>query len=69
MVFFVLVFDSSVDSLTRCASPPESVVACCPSLIYPRPTSDNVSSLFLIENIFLKKVEPLQQTNLTLQQC
>ena len=26
------------ESLTRCASPPESVVACWPNLMYPMPT-------------------------------
>ncbi|MNR01446.1 hypothetical protein D3C85_1172510 [compost metagenome] len=37
--------DSSRDSFTRWASPPDSVVADCPSLMYDRPTSINVCSL------------------------
>jgi hypothetical protein len=28
--------------LTRCASPPDNVVACCPNVIYPSPTSSSV---------------------------
>ena len=32
-------FESSVASFTLWASPPERVVAGCPSSIYPRPTS------------------------------
>ena len=46
MVRPVARFDNSVASFTRCASPPESVVEDCPSLIYPSPTSRSVSSLF-----------------------
>ncbi|CFO93633.1 Uncharacterised protein [Bordetella pertussis] len=41
----VLRRDSSSDSLTRCASPPDSVVALCPSRMYDRPTSISVCSL------------------------
>ena len=42
MVFPVETFDSSVASLIRWASPPESSVEGCPSLTYPKPTSYSV---------------------------
>ena len=38
---------SSRESFTRCASPPLIVVAFCPRLMYPRPTSASVSSVRL----------------------
>ncbi|MOA44748.1 hypothetical protein D3C78_1670680 [compost metagenome] len=44
-VFPVSRLDSSRLSLTRCASPPDRVVALCPSLMYDRPTSISVCSL------------------------
>ena len=40
----VLFLESSDASLIRCASPPESCVLGCPSLIYPSPTSSKVCS-------------------------
>ena len=43
-------------SLTRCASPPESVVACCPSVTYPSPTSTNVSIYDEFLALFSKKL-------------
>ena len=46
--------ESSVASFTRCASPPESVVAGCPSLIYPSPTSYSVLIRSRIFGIFSK---------------
>ena len=39
-------FDSSLDNFTLCASPPDKVVADCPSFIYERPTSIKVFSFF-----------------------
>src|SRR5712692_3021435 len=39
---------SSVASLTRCASPPDRVVADCPRWMYPSPTSLSNSSFALI---------------------
>ena len=50
----MLLFASSFVSLILCASPPESVVALCPSLIYPSPTEERTESLFLIEGILSK---------------
>ncbi len=41
--------DSSLASLTRCASPPLSVVADCPSSMYPSPTCCSVRSLLAID--------------------
>ena len=46
---------SSLASLTRCASPPERVVALCPSVTYPRPTSNSVCSLRAIFGWLAKK--------------
>ena len=48
-------FESSVESFTRWASPPLSVVACCPSVMYPSPTSKRVLSFRSIPGISLKK--------------
>lgn len=39
---------NSEANLTRCASPPDNVVAGCPKVTYPRPTSTNV----LIYDVF-----------------
>ena len=44
-VFPVALFESSVASLTLCASPPDKVVDGCPSLIQPSPTSYSVCIL------------------------
>ena len=41
-------FESSVASFTLCASPPDKVVAGCPNLIYPKPTSFMTVNLFTI---------------------
>jgi len=49
--------DSSRDSLTRCASPPESVVACWPNLMYPMPTSFRVCSFPRILGIGSKNLK------------
>src|SRR5512133_1012883 len=54
MVFPVSFLDNSVASFNRCASPPESVVDCCPNLMYPRPTSCRVLILWYIEGMLEK---------------
>ena len=46
--------ESSVDSFTLWASPPDSVVAGCPNRMYPKPTSRSVSSLGRIRGKPLK---------------
>ena len=47
--------DSSLESLTLCASPPDKVVADCPRLIYDRPTSTSVCNFLAIAGIASKK--------------
>ena len=39
---------SSAASFTRCASPPERVVACWPSRRYPSPTEASASSVYVV---------------------
>ena len=56
IVFPVLRLLSSVASLIRCASPPESSVDGCQSLIYDRPTSLSASIFLLIEGTFSKNL-------------
>ena len=51
----MLLLESSVASLILCASPPESSVEGCPSLIYESPTSLSVSIFLLIDGTFSKK--------------
>ncbi|MBA7714841.1 hypothetical protein ES703_123873 [subsurface metagenome] len=41
----VFLFPNSLDSFILCASPPERVVAGCPSFMYPSPTLKRVSNL------------------------
>src|SRR3989338_389302 len=48
-VFPRFTFASSRVNLIRCDSPPDSVVALCPNLIYTNPTSNNVCNFRLIE--------------------
>ena len=50
----VALFESSVASLIRWASPPDKVVDGWPNLIYPKPTSYNVCIFCLILGIFSK---------------
>ena len=47
-------FDNSAANLIRWASPPESVVEGCPSVMYPKPTSFSVLSLEAMEGMFSK---------------
>src|SRR5260370_24685869 len=46
---------SSAASLTRCASPPESVVAGLPLAVIAPPTTDHLLRLFLFVRAFVKK--------------
>ena len=57
-------FWSSEDSLIRCASPPESVGAGCPSFTYPSPTSDRVCRCRLDDRDVLEELEGLVHAHL-----
>ena len=46
--------DSSLESFTRCASPPDRVVADCPSFMYDRPTSIRVCNFLAMLGIASK---------------
>ena len=54
-VFPVSLFDNSLDNFTLWASPPDKVLAACPSLTYERPTSFKVDSFFKTCGTDLKK--------------
>jgi hypothetical protein len=47
-VFSLTTFESSFASFILCDSPPDRVVADCPSFMYPKPTSLRSSSFLFI---------------------
>ena len=64
IVLPVDLFESSLANFILCASPPDSVVACCPIFMYPKPTFFKVSNFDLTLGIFSKKVHSRAIDNL-----